>query len=354
MEPRHARYPFLASAREAVREADVDLAELATAGQGPVLTRAVERVRNAIEAGVVGDPHPTPRVELLSYPLARVLVSLIDQSGLTRRYTGAEATTAYERLTADIEDETELKSVSSPGITLEALLAEFDLQTAIRQRQTPGRGSADGFDVDVGTYLRLAGGFDANRWRLVNRPVAAGQVPVTRGELYELLREAVRRRVAEGLPLDVPDEIRDSLTDQVADLKAELAEHDISRDIDAVVPDLFPPCITALLDRASAEPLPDHSRFSLVTFLAAIGMPVDEIVDHLPHEDDELTSRQIALVSDEEGGVYPPPSCATMQAYGDCVDMDALCERIGHPLEYYERRLDGDDPADYASRPESQ
>lgn len=354
MEPRHARYPFLSSAREAVREADVDLAELATAGQGPVLTRAIERVRNAIEAGVVGDPHPTPRVELLSYPLARVLISLVDQPGLTRRYTDAEATTAYERFTADIEDDTELKSVDSPGITLEALLAEFDLGTAIRQRQTVGRGSAGSVDVDVGTYLRLAGGFEANRWRLVNRPVAGGQVPVTRGELYELLREAVRRRVADDLPLDVPDEIRDGLHDEVADIKAELAEHDLSRDIDAVVPDLFPPCITALLDRASAGALPDHSRFSLVTFLTAIGMEADEIVEHLANEDDDLTRRQIALVSDEEGGVYPPPSCATMQAYGDCVNMDALCERIGHPLEYYQRRLDGDDPADYSSRPESQ
>jgi DNA primase large subunit len=33
-----------------------------------------------------------------------------------------------------------------------------------------------------------------------------------------------------------------------------------------------------------------------------------------------------------------------MVAYGDCVDQDALCDRIGHPLEYYERRLDGADP----------
>ena len=77
MEPRHARYPFLEGAREAVRAADVDLAEIATAGRGPVLTRALERVRNAIDHGVVGDPHPTLRVELLSYPLARVLVSVV-------------------------------------------------------------------------------------------------------------------------------------------------------------------------------------------------------------------------------------------------------------------------------------
>ncbi len=355
MEPLHARYPFLARAREAVREADVDLAELATAEEGPVLTRAIERIQNAIEAGVVGDQHPTPRVELLSYPLARVLVSLLDQPGLSRRYTDAEAATAYERFTADVEDDTELRSVSSPSLTLEELLREFDLGAVIRQ--LPQKHAPDGgFAVEVGTYLRLAGGFDADRWRLVNRAVADGRVPVTRGELYDLLREAVRARVAEGLPMDVPDEIRDGLAAEVADLESRLADHDLSRDIDAVVPELFPPCIEALLERtAETDPLPEHSRFALVTFLASIGMATEEIVDHVAIEGGEdLVERQVALVADETGGVYPPPSCRTMQAYGDCVNQDALCDRIGHPLEYYERRLDGDDPADYASRVESQ
>lgn len=354
MEPRHARYPFLDGARAAVSEADVDLAELATAGRGPVLSRAVERVRNAIEAGVVGDQHPTPRVELLSYPLARVLVSLVDQPGLTRRYTEAEAATAHERFTADIEDETELRSVSSPGLSLEGLFREFELDDEVR-RDAGDRRSTDRFDVGVGTYLDLAGGFDADRWRLVNRAVADGLVPVSRGELYELLREAVRRRVAEGLPLDVPDEIRDGLSDEVADLKARLADHDLSHDIDAVVPELFPPCMDALLERAGDDPLRAHSRFAIVTFLASIGMDTDEIVDRVAVEGGEdIVRRQVALLSDEGGGVYPPPSCSTMQAYGDCVNQDALCDRIGHPLEYYRRRLDGDDPESYASRVESQ
>lgn len=354
MEPRHARYPFLDAAREAVRAADVDPAELATAGEGPVLTRALDRVRNTIEAGVVGDQHPTPRVELLSYPLARVLVSLIDQPGLTRRYTEAEAATAYERFTADIEDETELRSVASAGITLDELLREFDLDGAVRKHPGDRRSGAP-FAVAVGTYLGLSAGFEPDRWRLVNRPVDDGLVPVSRGELYELLREAARRRVADGLPLAVPDEIREGLAEPVADLKGRLADHDLSGDIDAVVPELFPPCITALVERAGEDPLPAHSRFALVTFLAGIGMDPSSIVDTVAIEGGEdLVDRQVALLSDESAESYPPPSCSTMQAYGDCVNQDALCDKIGHPLEYYRRRLDGDDPADYVSRAESQ
>jgi DNA primase large subunit len=67
----------------------------------------------------------------------------------------------------------------------------------------------------------------------------------------------------------------------------------------------------------------------------------------------EAIKEQVAHVRENGTAEYPPPSCATMQAYGDCVNMDALCESITHPLEYYEERLDGVDP-DQLSRPESQ
>jgi DNA primase large subunit len=53
---------------------------------------------------------------------------------------------------------------------------------------------------------------------------------------------------------------------------------------------------------------------------------------------------------------YSSPSCATMQSYGDCVNMDDLCERISHPMAYYERKLDDADDeqvVDWRERQES-
>jgi DNA primase large subunit len=35
-----------------------------------------------------------------------------------------------------------------------------------------------------------------------------------------------------------------------------------------------------------------------------------------------------------------------MQSYGDCVNMDDLCEQISHPMAYYERSLDEEDEGD--------
>jgi len=92
----HARYPFLSSAREAVEASDVDLAAVVRR-DGEVVDRAVGRVENALDGGTVGEPHRRTRVELLSYPVARVLVSLVDEHVLTRKYARAEAQTAYDR-----------------------------------------------------------------------------------------------------------------------------------------------------------------------------------------------------------------------------------------------------------------
>lgn len=341
MDARLARYPFLADAREAVVAADADLPSLVTDGDGPVVERAMERVESAIESGDVGAAHRTPRVELLSYPVARVLVSLVNDPGLTRRYAHAEAETATARFAADREGAA-LKSVDRQPLTLETLLEEFDLTDRVEPVD-------HGYEIDVSTYLSLAENLDGERWRLVSRELAAGTVPVTEDEFSELLREAVHDRVAEGLPLSVPPAIAESLDPRVAELRSQLADHGADWAFEEVDPALFPPCIEALLDRAAGDgELPEHSRFALASFLTTVGMPGQVVVDRLaahPSLSEEAAASLVDHVSDAAGGEYPPPSCATMVAYGDCVNQDALCDRIGHPLEYYRRRLDGADPA---------
>ncbi|MFB6354367.1 MAG: DNA primase regulatory subunit PriL [Halobacteriales archaeon] len=341
MDARLARYPFLSAARAAVEADDVDLPSLVVDGEGRVVERAMGRIEAAIESGTVGASHRSARVELLSYPVARVLVSLVDDPGLTRRYAHAEAETAIRRLRADRE-QASLKSVDREPLTVEALLDEFGLADAVE----PDDG---GYAVDVATYLSLAGELDGDRWRLVARELADGVVPVSEAECHELLREAVRERVAEGLPLSVPGAVAEALEPRVAELRAQLADHGAGWAFDVVEPEAFPPCVEALLERAAGEgELAAHSRFALASFLAAVGMPASVVADRLaagPAGDTEAAAALVDHVAGESGTEYPPPSCATMVAYGDCVNRDALCARIGHPLDYYQRRLDGADPA---------
>ncbi|WP_255169170.1 DNA primase regulatory subunit PriL [Natrononativus amylolyticus] len=343
MQRLHARYPFLAAARDAVASETVDLATVVEQDRA-VVDRARERVVGALEDGEIGDPHRDVRVELLSYPVARVLVSLVAERILVRKYARAEASAAFERFTADLETTTELQSVESAELDLEALLAEFDLRESVVETET-------GYGIAVGTYLPLAADLWEDEWRLVNRALVRGEVPVDEGELRTLLREAIRERVQEGLPFDVPPAIATALEDDVEEIRAVLAELDLTREIDTVVPDLFPPCMKALLDAIQkGEHLPHHSRFAITAFLTSIGMSTDDIVDLYRVNStfgEEMTRYQTDHIrGDTSPTDYSPPSCATMQSYGDCVNKDDLCERIPHPMAYYENRLDDADEDD--------
>ncbi|ELZ11147.1 DNA primase large subunit [Halovivax asiaticus JCM 14624] len=366
MDALYARYPFLEAAREAVAEEAVDLATVVET-EPAVVERAASRVEWALETGEVGDPAPDNRVELLSYPVARVLVSLVGERVLVRRYARAEAAVAHERFVADLADTTELKSVDSSGLDLDGLLAEFDLTESVREApslagdatspaggsatQSPASATARSSDestylLEVGAYLPLAADCWGDEWRLVNRALADGEVPVTETELLTLLQEAVGSRVAEGLPFpDVPDPIADALEAEAADLRELVAELELVREIDTVVPELFPPCMKALLDDIQkGEHLPHHSRFAITAFLSSIGMTTDEIVELYRVNSafgEQMTRYQTDHIRGETSPTeYSPPSCATMQSYGDCVNMDDLCERIPHPMAYYEQRLD--------------
>ncbi|QLK24449.1 DNA primase regulatory subunit PriL [Natrinema zhouii] len=342
MQRLHARYPFLEAARESVATEAVDLATVVE--QDPaVVDRARQRVIIALEEGEVGAPHRESRVELLSYPVARVLVSMVGEQVLVRKYARGEAATAYERFTADMADTTELKSVETTGLELADLLAEFDLRDDVRERP-----DGDGYRIDVGAYLPLSEDLWEDEWRLVNRSLDAGEVPVDGDELLALLREAIRSRIEDGLPFEVPDAIATALEDDAAEIREVVADLELTQDIDTVVPDLFPPCMKALLDQIQkGEHLAHHSRFAITAFLTSIGMTTDQVVDLYRVNSsfgEEMTRYQTDHIrGDSSPTEYSPPSCATMQSYGDCVNKDDLCERIPHPMAYYEQRIDDAD-----------
>ncbi|MFB6280408.1 MAG: DNA primase [Haloferacaceae archaeon] len=355
VDPRDARYPFLATARRTVERLDVAPAELAAA-DAPAVERGVERVERALRSGTVAAAEPDrwePRDELLSYPVARVLVSLLDAPAAVEKYAAAEARTARERFVADVEAgrpdrDRDRDRDRTPGgrgrIGLGDLLAEFDLDGAVA-RAGDGR-----FRIDVAPYLRLADPEWGDRWRLVNRQLADGRVPVEREECHRLLEAAVRDRVADGLPFPVAGEAGEALADalaaEVAGLRRLLADRIPRPDADRVRPDLFPPCIRALAERARAgEDLPPRSLVALLSFLADLGCDRDRMAA-VAGVDPEAVEFPATVLADDGRAQYPTPSCATMQAQGDCVNPDERCETIAHPLAYYEGAArDADDTA---------
>jgi DNA primase large subunit len=368
MNPRHARYPFFEAARDAVEAAELSLPALVSE-DAPAVERGRERVERALLSGTVASETPrewSTRDELLSYPIARILVSLLDSETAVRKYAAAEAATAAERIRDDVERGGDgLRSTDDDGVDLRTVLAEFDLGDAVRTE--PGDDAASGstdadppdrFRVAVGTYLDLADPDWGEEWRLVNRELADGRVRVERAELYRLLEAVVARRVAAGLPFEVRgtpagDELADALGDRLGSLRDLLADRGHVGEIDVVVPDLFPPCVTNLVQRArEGVELAPHEGFALMAFLTGIGMDAEEILTFCDASslDREGIRYQIRYLRDDGGTQYPPPSCETLASYGLCHNEDDHWKVASHPLVYYKKRLaaaDGDSYTDW-------
>ncbi|MFC6770416.1 DNA primase, partial [Halorubrum pallidum] len=196
-------------------------------------------------------------------------------------------------------------------------------------------------------------------WRLVNRALADGAVHLSRSDLLRALESAVEERVRDGLPFELTDgsDIAAELESGVADLKRLLSERSYTGPIDVVAPDLFPPCMTNLIEKAErdAELSPPES-FALMAFLVGIGMTPDEIVAFCADTslDAEGIRYQTEYLRDDRGTQYPPPTCETLANYGICHNEDDHMQVAVDPLAYYEAQVAAtDDVTDWRERRET-
>ncbi|WP_123623754.1 DNA primase [Halorubrum sp. CSM-61] len=370
MDALDAKYPFFATAREAVADAAVSLPEL-VAADAPAVERARERVERALMDGTVAsesgafpaESEYDAQAELLSYPIARILVSLLDSQPAIEKYAAAEAATAIDRIREDLATDDELRSMSTPTVSLDDVLAEFDLADAVRpESPRPSAGTAGGtaatgagsgtgsardpehYWIAVGPYLRLTSPSWGESWRLVNRALADGEVRVSREELLDALEAAVEDRVREGLPFELAtgEGIAAELESGVADLKRLLSERTYAGPVDVVAPDLFPPCMRNLIEKAErGTDLSPPESFALMAFLVGIGMSPDEVVAFCADTslDAEGIRYQTEYLSDDRGSQYPPPTCETLANYGICHNEEDHMQVAADPLTYYERRV---------------
>jgi DNA primase large subunit len=318
-------YPFTQEAAEHVKQAGYSLDSLLERTLFlPVRSRATERVRGAI-VGEIADNSPRTDAELLSellsYPLARVIISCLGDDLLIRRYALAEAKLAHKRM----QKERDLLNLADDlGLHLQG---------------------AEPWKMHFAEYIRSAHRMHSPRWKLVNRDLKDGFLTVTREEAMRLMEEAARDRVIKGLPLDVAEEICARLTDYIKPLKSDLEALRARQRVDLgkVEEGAFPPCIQKMLtDTAKGINLAHSARFALVSFLLQINMTPEQVISLFntsPDFDPERTRYQVEHIAGASGTKYKPPSCATMATYGNCPGEDDLCRRIRHPLSYYERRL---------------
>lgn len=331
---RLAYYPFLPEVRQVVREAGIGLDELLSSTlYSGVRSRAQARVRAAMGAvlpPVVVVDERVAILELMSVPLARMLVVYFGDKILRDKYAAMEAGQVQQHLNQDPQ-------------ALEPAVDALGISVAATRE---GK-----FRMHMADYLRLAPGEPA--WKLVVVPVVKGHVLLDRFQVNRLVREALAKRIAEeleaetkkGLSADLKAAIERLAVSLQPDLE-EARKHWNTGDFGPVQPHLFPPCIKEIFDALRrAENVAHHGRFAFATFLHTVGWNSEQILDYLsttPNFDREKSRYQIEHVSGDKGvQAYTPPGCATMQTNGVCPldKRDGLCHKIKHPLQYYRAQL---------------
>jgi DNA primase large subunit len=325
-----ARYPFLREAAERVKSESIALEDLLS-GRAYERSRVLgyDRVLAALQRFEIGDrptaSEPEALNELLSYPIARMLVSAASDPFLTRRYAVAEAKLAHHRFLE--EDAPFLRTVAGE-LNLD-LLAEDG-----------------GFRMHFTDFLRFTDQMRDKDWKLINQRVAGGNVVLSKEKSARVMQNAVQRKIDEELPLPVNDLILDAFDDEVRELRRVLGEHRKNwkaQDMGALRITRFPPCMYNLLAAIQNHENVSHmGRFAIVAFLHHLGLSNEEIYrvfGDVPDFAADVTKYQIDHITGTSSATeYTPPECSTMKSYGLCPGPDALCLTLTHPLTYYRRK----------------
>lgn len=335
-----ARYPFLPAARTYVQSQGYKVGELLLE---PVYDRPRRRALERVRAALSNEPLPEAgasnsaewEIELLSYPLARLVLAQLADSYLNNRYAVAESKLANRRLSEEDSAEVVWSVAESLGLALEEPVGD------------------DAFArIHFLDYLKFAPTRDA-QWKLVNQPLRGGFVALSRDRVIRLIEEGLRERLAEELDelerpgREVLTAFGRDLTEIVTAVAAMRArfQQEASGEVRL---EAFPPCMKAIWGGIQAHVnIPHMGRFAIVTFLHKLGMDSEAILkffSQVPDFDVNKSRYQIEHITGKIGGgtEYSAPGCSTMQTYGVCPleQRDDIClHEIRHPLSYYRKKL---------------
>ena len=340
MEPENlARYPFLRQASTFISEQGLDIMQVL---DDFLYTDAInlgrKRAFGAIRNGEIPplSIHDTEAATdaIISYAIARIIISTVPDNYLINRYTKVEA----EHATAGLYDEDE----------------DFIMEVAEDLHFPLEKDEAGNFRIHFTDYLIHSVGMRDAAWKLINQELKGGYVPLTKRRAVRLMQNAIEARISEKLPLSLPDEITDYFhaeTERLKVLVADAKSRFSGSDLGEYSPERLPPCIKHIMAMAQQGiNIPHMGRFALVSFLNAIGMEGEEIMAVFslsPDFREDLTRYQVEHITGISSGIeYNVPECSTMKTNSLCFaeeDNDQLCRKdwLKHPLQYY--RIKGED-----------
>jgi DNA primase large subunit len=332
-----SHFPFLKKAQDHIKHSFPPLDQLLKQDRGEFLTSlAVRRINQALAVKKTITAHFQHRNddEIASFVLARVIISCIQDRQLYDRLSRYEAERAYYFLN------TEAGSESERGWNENAVLDDGQNSRIARYIASEFRIDLSRERMPLPDYVEIVSVLHEDRFRLVNRRIRNGFVEIQKEELLELLRERIRVMLRRDLPFQVPRTVCQQLSPVAESIKKEY-QAQMLQQFGALEENAFPPCMQALIAALTAGTNLTHAgRFALTSFVHTVGMDVPAIAQlysRSPDFDAEKTMYQVDHITGRGGGgtEYTAPACAAMRTTGLCINRDALCERVNHPLSYY-------------------
>jgi DNA primase large subunit len=326
-----AKYPFLHDTRQFIKENGPSVDELL---HDPPYERAriisIERLDNALKNRDVGSRSLASEsdciMEILSYPLARMVVVCIGDSFFKKRYALGEAYHVYKQFLNE----------STPFLL--SVAKELGVTVQINSEKNT-------IKIFFKDYLRNAP-TRYKEWKMVNRGISSGFLTISNKDLTRILLEALRERInKELLTRECDKSVYDTFSSDIQRFQTMLAMQ--KKKIEAtpvgkVSIEKLPPCMKDIISAVqSGENVPHMGRFALVAFLSSLKLSTDEILklfSTAPDYQEDKTKYQVEHITGASSSTeYKCPGCEKMRTYGICPveKMDDLCKKIRHPLSYY-------------------
>jgi len=329
-----SKYPFLDSAKQYVKENKLSVMEIL---DDPLYERAratgVERLDNAFQKRDVGNRSLVSEsdcvMELLSYPIARMISVCIGDNYFKRRYALGEAVHAYKNL---LQEPT-------------SFLLDVSKEFGINVKHESEKNLIKIFFVD---YLKHAP-TRYKEWKMINRTMDEGYIKITQKDLARIIQEALRSRINQELDeRDCNRTVKEIFVSDIQRIQNMVTTH--RKKIEAApVGKLdvkkLPPCMKDILAAIQAgENVPHMGRFALVSFLNSLKLSTKDILklfSTAPDFEEEKSRYQVEHIAGNISSTsYKPPACDKMRTYGICPveKMDELCKRKRHPMSYYKAK----------------
>ncbi|MEM3584426.1 MAG: DNA primase large subunit PriL [Nitrososphaerales archaeon] len=317
-----AKYPFLKEAGDYIKCLSLSIDDLKQEDYQRVLERAKHRVIEAIQKNFISTEIEEPNLEILSFPLALIIVKAIGIDYFMHRYSLAESLRAEKLL--EKEKKIIISNIFRSAFNVDLISIEHEFFD---------------FKISLIDYLLRATHFHKPEWKLINRVVEKGFVYVKTHELIRLMREEIRRIIYErmknlSLP-KIPENVKEIIDEIIKELPSIP-----SKELQEFTPRMFPPCVMHVLDLLQkGQNVPHYGRFLLTSYLLGIGKSIDEVINIYPKAPDfseRLTRYQVEHIAGMRGGRkrYKTPSCRTLITHGLCFKDEILCDKIKNPIQF--------------------